>query len=161
MARNPSSTTHRGWAWDDADAHLEIIVNGTQVGSFRDSGSDLVLDTNGLTSAGITISGRGTVTQDTNKSTGVTLNSRAGTITMNNAGLTAGSEIGFTVTNSVVGVNDVIILSLGATNTTANAYTAEVSEVAAGAFNITISNTTGGTLSEAIELNFAVIKVAA
>ena len=72
MARNPSSTTHRGWAWDDADAHLEIIVNGTQVGSFRDSGSDLVLDTNGLTSAGITPSGRASGTQDPTKSTAPT-----------------------------------------------------------------------------------------
>ncbi len=61
MVRNPSSTTHRGWAWDEADTHLEIIINGTQVGSFRDSGSDLVLDTNGITvtAGGITVTAGG------------------------------------------------------------------------------------------------------
>ena len=147
MPRNPSSTTHRGWAWDNDDQRLEVVVNGVEIGGFD--------------SDGFSLSGRVTGTQDTDKSTALTLNGRAGTITMNNAGLAAAAEVSFTVTNSSVGVNDVIILSLGATNTTANAYTAEVSEVAAGAFNITISNTTGGTLSEAIELNFVVIKVAA
>ena len=147
MPRNPSSTTHRGWAWDNDDSRLEVVVNGTEIGGFD--------------SSGFSLSGRVTGTQDTNKTTALTLNGQIGTITMNNAGLAAAAEVSFTVTNSSVGVNDVIILSLGATNTTANAYTAEVSEVAAGAFNITISNTTGGTLSEAIELNFAVIKVAA
>ena len=147
MPRNPSSTTHRGWAWDNDDQRLEVVVNGVEIGGFD--------------SDGFSLSGRVTGTQDTDKSTALTLNGRAGTITMNGAGLAAAAEVSFTITNSSVGVNDVIILSLGATNTTANAYTAEVSEVAAGAFNITISNTTGGTLSEAIELNFAVIKVAA
>ena len=39
----------------------------------------------------------GTVTQATNKSTGVTLNTESGQITMNNAQLDAGTEVTFTV----------------------------------------------------------------
>ena len=147
MPRNPSSTTHRGWAWDNDDQRLEVVVNGVEIGGFD--------------SDGFSISGRGTVIQQTDKTTGVTINNRAGTITMDNADITAGSEVGFVVTNSVVGVNDVIIVSIGAAAATASAYTTTVNEVADGSFVITISNATGGTLSEAILLNFVVIKVAA
>ena len=44
----------------------------------------------------------GTVTQSTNKTTGVTLNAASGQITMNGAALGAGAEATFAVTNSEV-----------------------------------------------------------
>ena len=49
----------------------------------------------------------GTVTQATNKSTGVTLNTESGQITMNNAQLDAGTEVTFTVTNDKIAAEDV------------------------------------------------------
>lgn len=152
MAANTTSGQHRGWRWDEADSRLEVVVNGTEIAAFNSDGFS-------LSSGGLALSGRVTGTQQTDKGTALTLDGRAGTITMDNASLTAGTEVSFVVTNSSVGVNDVIILSIGAATTTANAYTSQVSEVTAGTFNITISNATGGTLSEAVVLNFAVIKV--
>lgn len=97
----------------------------------------------------------GTVTQATSKSTGVTLNTLSGQITMNNASLAADAEVTFTVTNDKVTASDVVIVnhqSVGNEN-----YIPFVSRVSAGAFNITVSNA-GGTAGEAIVLNFVVIK---
>lgn len=99
----------------------------------------------------------GSVTQLTNKSTGVTLSKATGQITMNNAALAAAAEAVFTVTNSFVGINDVIIVNIASVGTS-GAYVVSVSAVAAGSFDITISNVSAGSLSEAVVLNFAVIK---
>ena len=49
----------------------------------------------------------GTVTQATNKGTGVTLNTQSGQITMNNAALADAAEVSFTVTNSKIAATDV------------------------------------------------------
>jgi hypothetical protein len=99
----------------------------------------------------------GTVTQTTDKSTGVTLNKVAGQITMHNATLNAGDEVGFTVTNSAVAATDVIIVNV-ASGATANSYLVGVDAVASGSFHIVVSNVSASNLGEAIVLNFAVIK---
>ena len=39
----------RGWKYDHEDSHLEVWVNGTNVGVWDDATNDLVLPTNGLT----------------------------------------------------------------------------------------------------------------
>lgn len=39
----------RGWKYDHEDSHLEVWVNGTNVGVWDDATKDLVLPTNGLT----------------------------------------------------------------------------------------------------------------
>ena len=39
----------RGWKYDHEDSHLEVWVNGTNVGVWDDANNDLVLPTNGLT----------------------------------------------------------------------------------------------------------------
>ena len=54
----------------------------------------------------------GTVTQATNKTTGVTLNTESGQITMNNAALGAAGEASFTVTNDKIAATDVVVGSL-------------------------------------------------
>ena len=87
----------------------------------------------------------GTVTQATNKSTGVTLNTESGQITMNNAQLDAGTEVSFTVTNSKIAATDVVVACHGSAGT-------------AGSFKITVSNVSGGSLSEAIVINFVALK---
>lgn len=100
----------------------------------------------------------GSVTQATSKSTGVQLDRRAGSITMHNASLAAGAEVGFTVTNAEVAAGDVVVVAIGS-GATAASYTATVDAVSAGSFKINIGNTSAGALGEAIVLNFAVIKV--
>ena len=39
----------RGWKYDHEDSHLEVWVNGTNVGVWDDANNDLVRPTNGLT----------------------------------------------------------------------------------------------------------------
>ncbi len=102
----------------------------------------------------------GAVTQATNKGTGVTLNTTSGQITMNNAALADAAEVTFTVTNDKVAATDTIVVNHGSGGT-AGAYWLCVSTVAAGSFKISVGNLSGGSLSEAIVLNYNVIKGAA
>ncbi len=99
----------------------------------------------------------GTVVQATSKATGVTLNKSSGQITMNGAALAAGAEVSFVVTNSLVEATDVVIVNIASVGTVGS-YAAVVSAVAAGSFTITLTNLSGGSLSQALVLNFAVIK---
>ena len=99
----------------------------------------------------------GTVTQATNKGTGVTLNTESGQITMNNAALAAAAEVTFTVTNDKIAAADVVVVNHGSAGT-AGAYLLGVSTVAAGSFKVTVTNASGGSLSEAIVINFVALK---
>jgi hypothetical protein len=99
----------------------------------------------------------GTVTQATSKSTGVTLNKRCGQITMNNAALSAAAEVSFTFTNSTIAATDVVVTAISS-GATAGAYNTHVDAIAAGSCRISITNFSASPLSEAIVLNFAVIK---
>ena len=99
----------------------------------------------------------GTVTQATNKGTGVTLNTESGQITMNNAALAAAAEVTFTVTNDKIAATDVVVVNHGAA-VTAGAYLLGVSTVAAGSFKVTVTNASAGSLSEAIDINFVALK---
>lgn len=98
----------------------------------------------------------GTVTQATSKATGVTLNTMCGAITMNAAALAANTTVSFILTNTGIAATDILVLnhvsagSLGSYALGANA--------GAGAAGITVRNLTAGSLSEAIVIQFAVIK---
>lgn len=105
---------------------------------------------------GYATSAQGTVTQATSKSTGVTLNKSAGRITMNGALLAANTAVSFTLTNSLISTNDVIILNVSGGGTAA-AYTTYVSSMAAGSAVFTLRNLTSGDLSEAVIVNYAII----
>jgi hypothetical protein len=94
----------------------------------------------------------GAVVQGTSRTTGVTLNKRCGTITMFSAAGSATAAT-FTVTNSTVSANDVIILNQASGT---NVYFLVVTAVAAGSFNITFL-TTGGVATDTPVINFAVI----
>jgi len=107
---------------------------------------------------GYTAEASGTVTQLTSKSTGVTLNKSAGQITMNNAELANATNVTFTLTNSTVSAKDVVILSVSS-GATAGAYNCWISGKATGSCTITLRNLSGGALSEAVVINFAVIHV--
>lgn len=97
------------------------------------------------------------VTQLSSKSTGVTVNTSAGQITMNGASLAAATNVTFTLTNSLLSVKDVIIVNVASANATAGAYNAWVSSMLAGSATITLRNITAGPLLEAVVINFAII----
>jgi hypothetical protein len=105
---------------------------------------------------GYTAAAQGTVTQATDKSTGVTLNKSAGRITMNNAALASNTAVSFTLTNSLISTNDTIIVNVSGGGT-AGAYTTYISSMTSGSAVITLRNMSGGSLSEAVILNFAMI----
>jgi hypothetical protein len=109
---------------------------------------------------GYSAAAQGTVTQLTDKSTGVTLNKSAGRITMNNAALAGATAVSFILTNSTISANDTMIVNIGS-NTTGSAlgaYTTYVSYLAAGSALITLRNLTAATsYSEAVVINFAII----
>ena len=108
------------------------------------------------TEIGYSSGAQGTVTQATSKSTGVTLNKSAGKITMNGAALAAGTTVLFTLTNSTISANDVMIVNVGAGGTS-GAYWPYVASLTAGSAVIGLYNNTAGSLSEAPVINFALI----
>ena len=97
------------------------------------------------------------VTQQTNKGTAVTLNTPTGQITMNNAPLNAATNVSFTFTNSFISsANDVVLLSLATTTGLGN-YSL-VAVPTAGSATVTVRNTTAGNLTDAIVIQFVILK---
>ena len=109
---------------------------------------------------GYTAAAQGTVTQLTSKSTAVTLNKPAGVITMNNASLATATNATFTLNNSFISANDTVILTISGGQATPGSYNVFANALAAGTVSITLRNISGGTLSEAIVINFALIHCA-
>jgi hypothetical protein len=109
---------------------------------------------------GYTAAAQGTVTQATDKSTAVTLNKPAGRITMNNASLTTATNATFTLNNSFISANDTVILTISGGQATPGSYNVFANGLAAGSVSISLRNISGGTLSEAVVINFAIIHCA-
>ena len=106
---------------------------------------------------GYTANAQGSVTQATSKSTAVTLNKPAGVITMNNASLATATNATFTLNNSYISANDTIILTIAGGQTTPGSYNVFANALAAGSVSITLRNISGGSLSEAIVVNYCLI----
>lgn len=137
---------------------------------------DLVLTTGNLTVVGgITSSSPtgngigystgagGTVTQITNRSTGVTLNTLCGKIQTDTTSLAAGASAEFTFTNSTIAIGDVVVISQRSGSSSlagvAGTLIVEVVTVAAGSCIISLNNNSSTTAETgAVVLNFAVIK---
>lgn len=136
-----------------------MTVNTKPIGvAFEDQniiGSNFVMSGGEL---GYTAEASGTVTQLTSKSTGVTLNKSAGQITMDAAALANVTNVTFTLTNSGISAKDVVVLSV-ASGATAGAYNCWVSGKSTGSCTITLRNLSGGSLSEAVVINFVVLHV--
>lgn len=131
-----SNTKPIGVAYTDQDiVGSQYILSGEQLGYTTDA--------------------QGSVTQATSKATAVTLNKSAGKITMDAASLGATTNVTFTLNNSLISPNDVLILNVY--GGTSGSYNAWVSGLAAGSATITVRNITGGALAEAIAINFALI----
>ena len=108
---------------------------------------------------GYATSAQGTVTQATDKATGVTLNKSAGRITMNNAALAGGAVVSFILTNNLISTNDVVIVNVSSntTGSAAGAYTTYVSYMSAGTCLISLRNLSATSYSEAVIINYAIL----
>jgi len=109
---------------------------------------------------GYTAAAQGAVTQATSKSTAVTLNKSAGQITMNNASLATATNATFTLNNTYLSSNDTLIVTIASGQATAGSYNCWANGMGAGTASITLRNISGGTLSEALVINFATIHCA-
>lgn len=109
------------------------------------------------TEIGYTAAAQGTVTQATSKSTAVTLDKSAGRITMNNASLATATNATFVLNNSTISANDAVILTISGGQATAGSYNVFANALSAGQVSITLRNISGGSLSEAVVINFAII----
>ena len=142
-----------GVAYEDQDIIGADTLDATTVSADNISGTDIYA----TDELGYTAAAQGTVTQLTDKSTGVTLNKSAGQITMSNATLNATTNVSFTLTNSTISAKDVIIVNVAggvASNVTYNCW---VSGHTAGSCAFVLRNISAGNLSEAVVLNFAII----
>lgn len=128
----------------------KLVVTAAS-GNVASAGS--ILSTSGTGGIGYATGAGGTVTQGTNRTTGVTINKVTGAITLVSA---AGSTTPatFTVTNSTVAATDTVLVSQ---KSGTDLYDISVSRVAAGEFDITFS-TKSGTTTEQPVFNFVVLK---
>lgn len=121
--------------------------------SFQASAGIFSSGTDGI---GYSAGAGGTVTQITNKATGVTLNKTCGQITMNGAILNAGVIVSFVLTNTCIAATDVLILN-HLSGGTVGSYTMNA-QCAAGSATINFRNATAGNLTETPVLAFVVVK---
>jgi hypothetical protein len=158
-----ASSLTTGWMRDHVNNRLDFYFLGTRIGHINASGLTSAL---GLTSSSATsgigyATGAGsTVTQASNRATGVTINAITGAITTVTTSLAAEASAVFVVTNSAVAIGDVVILSMRSGSVALNTQV-EVTAVAAGSFSISVinNNVASGTAETgAIIINFAVIK---
>lgn len=141
----------------DAKGSGTITLGGTSTGNIV--ATRAIAAALGITSAGPTAGigyatgAGGAVTQATSRTTGVTLNTVTGAITLVSAAGSA-TAASFTVTNSAVAATDVVNICQ---KSGTDKYVTMVTAVGAGSFQVT-SFTTGGTTTEQPVFNFAVIK---
>jgi hypothetical protein len=133
---------------------LVTPVIGAATGtSLSTTGSQLITGTG---KQGYNTGSGGTVTQLTNKATGVTLDKTNGSITMDAANLNAATTVSFTLTNSTIEAGDILVMN-HISGGTAGSYLLNA-QSAAGSASINVRNITAGALAEAIVIRFAVIK---
>jgi hypothetical protein len=106
---------------------------------------------------GYAVGAGGGVLQATSKATTVILDKSCGQITMNAAALAASTTVTFALTNSTVEAGDIIVMN-HISGGTLGAYTFNAS-CGIGTANINVRNVSLGSLSDAVVLRFAVLKV--
>ena len=159
-------TQNRTISFPDATGTVALVAGSSTSVQVNTSGaisgysSFTYDDTNGLRlnskAFGYGSGSGGTVTQSTNKSTGVTLNKLCGAITLNAAQLNADTAVSFTLTNSFIAATDIVVVNHASAGTF-GAYLCDA-RAAAGSASVVVRNVTAGDLSEAIVLRFIVIK---
>lgn len=132
------------------------LGNGTAGDATGTLNAKFIRSPNAAGGVGYATGAGGTVSQSTNKTIGVTLSKASGQITMNNATLAAGTIVSFMLTNTSIAATDVLVLN-HISGGTLGAYTLNAA-CAAGSAVIYVRNNTARSLSEAIVIQFALIK---
>jgi hypothetical protein len=153
-----TATANRTISFPNATGTVALVAGSNQQVTYNNAGAQAGgnLGYNATTGVFGYVSGTGTITQATNKATGVTLNSPSGQITLNGAALAANTTVSFTLTNSSITANDILILNHLSAGT-AGSYLLNA-QAGAGSASINVRNITAGSLSEAIVIGFAVIQ---
>src|SRR5262249_30521380 len=107
------------------------------------TGSKGIVSKSATSGIGYMTGAGGTITQNTSKSTGVTLNTATGAITMNNAALSAGNIVSFTMTNSAVASFDAIV-AMHESAGTPGGYTINARSLGGGSASFDVRNNTAG-----------------
>jgi hypothetical protein len=150
-ASDADLTALTGATSDNVIAAAKLAADGTTVNG--------LLSSSATGAVGYTTGAGGAVTQITSRSTGVTLSTLCGTITTDSTSLAAAAEATFTVTNTLVVATDVVVCCVKSGGTTSGSTWAAVTRVAAGAFDITVSNLHASTAdTAALLINFAVLR---
>tara|TARA_R110002012_G_scaffold134347_2_gene287605 strand:- start:252 stop:1661 length:1410 start_codon:yes stop_codon:yes gene_type:complete len=140
-------------------------VAGTETDALTvDGASDVTVNAGSLiitaATEGIVHTNSGTITQATDHTTGVTINATSGVIQLAAVALSAATNAEFTVTNSTVQADSIILVTVQDENTTNNAQlTAATHTITGGSFKITLHNpaATGSTSTTASKIHFLVI----
>lgn len=132
-----------------------VAITGSTISGSQITQASTVL-CNANNGIGYSTGSGGTVTQLTSKATGVTLDKASGQITLNAASLAAATIVSFTLTNSAITANDLLVLNHVSVGTR-GAYTLNA-DCANGTATISIRNNSAAALAEAIVIRFAVIK---
>lgn len=138
-------------SWSSGSAVADVTLGRSSAGVLLCSGAIL---TTGVTGYGGTGSG-GTVTQATSRTTGVTLNAPNGEITLFSTTTTAGQQTTFQLSNSSLVATDHLVLEQ---KTGTGLYMLNVTQKAAGLFNITVYTPAAVGVAEAPVISFAIIK---
>lgn len=121
-------------------------------------GADIVKATDIVSTGtlGYSASKFSTVTQQNNKTTGVTINTPSGQITTANAQMAPSANAVFVVTCSAVSARDAVVANVGSGGTL-GAYNVFVAAIADGSFTLELKNVTNNAYSEVIKLNYIII----
>lgn len=120
-----------------------------------DAGGNLLLQS-GTGALGYGTGAGGVVTQLTSKLTAVTLNKPTGTIIMSSNTMSAGTVVGFNLINSLISYNDTIIVNIN--NINGAAYNIWATSGNSGFSFIRVKNISAGSLSDALPIQFSIIK---
>jgi len=159
---NDGAVTFESTLQVDGAATIDGLITGgaaitVTAGNATLTNGDLVIT---AADHGIIHTNSGTVTQATNHATAVTLNTTSGVIQLAAVALAATTNAEFTVTNSTVQADSVILLTVQDENTTNNAQlAATVHTIAGGSFKISLVNphSSGATSATASKIHFLVI----
>ena len=140
---------------NQSNSTMSFVNNGLERVRISTGGTLLVTGGIGL---GYGPGAGGVVVQSTNKSTAVTLNKPSGQVTLSNAALAANATVAFPLSNSTIAANDTVQVNLKSGYATSATYQVWAEGISAGACAICVRNISGGSLSEALVLNFTVTK---
>lgn len=143
---------------DSAAANILKKVTWVNIKATLKTYFDTLYATGGL---GYGTGAGGTVTQATSKTTTVTLNKPTGRITLNNSALGASSVASFQFNNSIFADTDQMIFRVAGGALDNSNYIVYAHGGTAGSAVVAVRNLSAGSLSEAIAVDFAIIKGAA